>query len=108
MKAIYYQQGSALDFCPEENVQNGSVVDLTTRIGIAVGDIPAGTPGSIHVEGVYRLAKAKGEALAMGAAVCYDKAADAITAAESGNTPAGYAAAPAKAEETSVLVKLLG
>lgn len=120
MKAIYVQQGAALDYTPAEDVKNGEVVSLGTRIGVAAGDIPAGCTGTIHVEGVYTLAKASGAALAMGAAVYYDEAADAITgesSAQSGegdaattvnHVPAGYAAAPAAANGSTVQVKLLG
>jgi predicted RecA/RadA family phage recombinase len=108
MKAIYAQQGAALDYTAAEAVPNGAVVSLGTRIGIAAGDIPAGTSGTVHVEGVYRLAKASGEALTVGAAVYYDTAADAVTATAAGNIPAGYAAAPAGANDVSALVKLLG
>ena len=108
MKAIYVQKGGALDFIPSEDVQNGAVVPLGTRIGIAAGNIPAGSVGTVYVEGVFRLAKAEGEALAMGASVYYDEAADAITATESGNIPAGYAAAPSSAGDAFAHVKLLG
>lgn len=120
MKAIYVQQGAALDFTPTEDVKNGGVVSLGTRIGVAAGDIPAGCTGTVHVEGVYTLAKASGEALAMGDAVYYDAENDAITgkaSAQSGegdaaatatHVPAGYAAAPAAANSAAVLVKLLG
>jgi len=108
MKAIYVQKGEALYFTPEENVANGSVVSLGTRIGIAAGDIPAGGTGTIHVEGVFKLAKAEGEAVTLGAAVYYNKTTDAITAAAEGNTPAGYAVQAAAESDAAVLVKLLG
>lgn len=108
MKAIYVQRGAALDHTPAEDVRNGEVVSLGTRIGVAAGDIPAGGTGTVHVEGVYRLAKASGEALTMGAAVYYDAGADAVTASGEGNVPAGYAAAPAAANDAAVLVKLPG
>lgn len=120
MKAIYVQQGAALDYTPTEDVKNGEVVSLGTRIGVVAGDIPKGGTGTVHVEGVYRLAKASGEALAMGAAVYYDGSADAVTgkaSVQSGegdaavtvsHVPAGYAAAPAAANDGTALVKLLG
>lgn len=120
MKAIYWQRGEALDYSPLEDTANGSVVSLGTRIGVASGSIPAGGVGSVHVAGVFRMAKAKSEAVTMGAALYYDAAADAVTvkaSAESGegdakttvnHVPAGYAAAPAAAEDAFVLVKLLG
>lgn len=108
MKAAYVQQGAALDYKATEAVRNGGVVSLETRIGVAAGDIPAGGTGTVHVEGVFRLDKASGEALSMGAAVYYDAAADAITATAGSNVPAGYAAAPAAANDATVLVKLPG
>ena len=63
MKAIYWQKGEALDYTPAEDVKNGAVVVLGSRIGIAAGDIPAGGTGTVHVEGVYKLTKAKEEAV---------------------------------------------
>lgn len=120
MKAIYVQQGAALDYTAAEDVRNGAAVLLGARIGIATGDIPAGCTGTVHVEGVFSMPKAAGEALAMGAAVYYDAAGDVITgksSSESGEgdakttvslIPAGYAAAPAGANDASALVKLLG
>jgi len=108
MKAVYVQKGEALYYTPADDAANGSVVVLGTRIGVAAGDIPAGAAGTVHVEGVFKLAKAEGEAIALGTAVCYDSAADAITAAAEGNTPAGYAVQAAAENDVSVLVKLLG
>lgn len=107
MKAIYWQKGEALDYTAAEAVANGSVVSLGARIGIAAGDIPAGGTGTVHVEGVFKLAKAASTAIDQGAAVFYDAESDVITATE-GGIPAGYAAAPAAADDPVVLVKLLG
>lgn len=108
MKATYQQKGETLYYTPEENVESGAVVDLGTRIGIAGAAIPSGEAGNVHVVGVFAMTKAEGEAIDLGAAVCYDSAADAITAAADGNTPAGYAVASAAATDSTVLVKLLG
>lgn len=110
MKATYYQRGETLDFFPTENVENGAVVSLGTRIGVAAAPIRAGEQGAVHVAGVFAMAKAKAKAeeIKQGAAVYYDAAAEAITTTADGNTPAGYAAADAATTATSVLVKLLG
>lgn len=108
MKAIYYQRGETLDHFPTENVENGAVVDLGTRIGVAAAPILAGEQGAVHMVGVFAMTKADGEAIDQGTAVYYDSAADAITATEGSNTPAGYAAASAATTDTTVLVKLLG
>ena len=108
MKATYYQRGETLDYTPTEKTEAGQVVDLKTRIGVAAEDIPANQPGHVHVVGVFAMTKADGEAITQGAAVYYDAEADAITATEDSNTPAGYAAASAAATDATVLVKLLG
>ncbi len=122
MKAVYFQRGETLDHIPTENVENGAVVDLGTRIGVAAAPIPAGEQGAVHVVGVFAMTKADGEAITQSTAVYYDAEADAITATaeatvtEEGeekntttvkNTPAGYAAASAAATDATVLVKLL-
>lgn len=107
MNATYWQKGDTLDYTPTAEVKNGQVVSLGTRVGVAGTDIPANQPGHLHVTGVFEMKKAAGE-ITQGAAVYYDASADNITTTDSGNVPAGYAAAPAKNEDTTVLVKLLG
>lgn len=127
MNATYYQRGETLDYTPAENVANGEVVSLGTRVGVAAAPILAGEQGAVHVVGVFFMPKAEGEAIIQGTAVYYDSAADAITATAEvtvakqsdgdeedttptkiENTPAGYAAASAAATDSAVLVKLLG
>lgn len=120
MKATYWQKGEVLDFTPTADVKNGQVVPIGSRVGVAGSDIAANEQGHLHVVGVFEMDKAANEAITMGAAVYYDAADDAITTTASktvakgestetvANTPAGYAAAPAAAAATTVLVKLLG
>lgn len=120
MKATYWQKGETLDYTPEENVEAGTVLSVGGRIGVAAADIAAGQLGHVHMVGVFRMDKAKSEAIGMGAAVYYDEEAGAITAAASRETTegetkktvanplAGYAAASAAAGDTSMLVKLAG
>lgn len=108
MRAIYIQTGAALDYTPTEDVGNGTVVSLGTRIGVVSGNIPANSLGTLHVEGVFALGKAEGESFKMGDAVYYNEGEDAMTATADSNIPAGYAAAPAAENDATVLVKLLG
>lgn len=108
MKATYWQKGEVLDFTPTEDVKNGQVIPIVSRVGIAGSDIAAGEQGHLHVVGVFELDKAAGETIPMGTVVYYDAAADAITATQGSNTPAGYAAADAAQASATVLVKLLG
>ena len=105
MKGIYVQRGECIEYTADTAIAAGEVVDLVTRIGIAAADIAAGAAGGIHVTGVFALPKAA-EEIAVGAAVFLGD--DGITASAEGNTPAGYAAAAATAEDTLVKVKLLG
>lgn len=108
MKATYWQKGEVLDFTPTEDVENGQVIPVGSRVGIAATDIAAGTPGHLYVVGVFEMDKTEGEAITLGTPVYYDATADAITATQGSNTPAGYAAADASEEAAVVLVKLLG
>lgn len=106
MNAKYWQKGEALDFTPTEDVKNGSVVCLESRIGIAASDIKANEQGHVHVVGVFAMDKAEGKAVKMGTALYYDEDADNITTDATGNVPAGYAAADAAESDATVLVNI--
>ena len=105
-KATYWQRGESLDYVNsgETVIEANTIVAIGTRIGVVGTDINPKERGSIHVTGVYEIAKTGGE-IAMGAAVYFDGTG--ITTATSG-TPAGYAAADAGADDAVILVKLLG
>lgn len=110
MSAKYWQRGETIDYTPTGALANGDVVDLATRIGVAGNDIPAGKTGAVHVVGVFEIPKAT-DAVKVGQALYWDKAAKKITTAEgssSANTPAGWAVAAAGSSDATVLVKLLG
>ena len=51
MSAKYWQRGETIDYTPTDDLANGDVVDLATRIGVAGNDIPAGETGAVHVVG---------------------------------------------------------
>ncbi len=120
MKATYWQKGEALDYFPEENVEAGTVLNIGGRIGVAAANIAAGQLGHVHMVGVFRMDKASSEAIGMGTAVYFDEEAGTVTASAFrevtegetkktvSNPLAGYAAASAAAEDTTVLVKLAG
>lgn len=105
-KASFWQRGESLDYKngTDAVIEANTVIDLTTRIGIAGTSINPGEVGSLHVVGVYQLPKTATGEVAMGAAVNFDGTG--ITT-ETG-TPAGYAAAAAEAGDAFILVKLLG
>ena len=120
MKAEYLQRGEALDYtnATENTIPAGAVVTIATRLGVAGCDIPPGKTGSLHVCGVFEIAKSGTAAVAMGTTVYFDGTGltDAADAADNGKTstekveytPAGYAAAPAAAGDDTILVQLNG
>lgn len=109
MKTKYWQRGETIDYANggATTITAGSIVSLTTRVGIAGMDIAAGATGTIHMEGVFELTK-DAAAVALGAAVYYDVSEDCFTATATDNIPAGYAVTAALAGDTVCLVKLLG
>lgn len=108
MKATYWQRGEALDYTNStaETIPGNTVIDIKTRIGVVGNAIEPGQHGALHVEGVFEIAKKSGEEVAFGDLLYFDGTE--ITKTADTNTPAGYAAAPATASATKVLVKLLG
>lgn len=110
MSAKYWQRGETIDYTATDELANGDVVDLATRIGVAGDDIAAGETGTVHVVGVFEIPKATG-AVTVGQALYWDKTNKNITTAagsSQANTPAGWAVAAAQSADATVLVKLLG
>ncbi|MCI8887941.1 MAG: DUF2190 family protein [Hungatella sp.] len=118
-KARYIQRGESLDYTNsgEEKINEGEIIPLITRIGVAGTDIDPGKTGSVHVCGVFEITKTGNTAIPMGTAVFFDGAGitDQEETAGSGesdpaasNIPAGYAAAGAGIDDTAIAVKLLG
>lgn len=106
-KATYWQRGESLDYknTTDAVIEENTIIDLGTRVGITGTYINPGETGSLHVCGVYEMPKTDDTAIALGAAVYFDGTGITVTA---GSTPAGYAAGVAEAADTVVLVKLLG
>jgi len=116
-KASYWQRGETLDFTNDAvgatKIDANSIVELDAMIGVAGTDIAVGETGSLHVSGVFSMPKSSTNAIAQGAKVYWDGSGITEAADDGGNpanpyTPAGYAAAPAAADATTILVKLLG
>lgn len=107
-KATYWQRGESLDYVNSGNatIEANTIIALSGRIGVAGTDIEPGQKGSLHVTGVYEIAKTGTSEIAMGAPVYFDGTG--ITDTASGNTLAGYAAQDAEASATVILVKLQG
>ncbi len=107
-KAAYWQRGESLDYVNDTTavIEANTIIPIEGRIGVAGTSINPGEKGSLHVVGVYEIAKTGTAEIKMGAAVYFDG--NGITDAESGNTPAGYAAQTAAADDEVILVKLMG
>lgn len=78
----YVQRGDILDYTPETDTPAGTPVKIGDIVGITKLDIKAGQLGAIALTGVYEAPKAEGEEIAAGAAVAYDPATGAVSAAQ--------------------------
>lgn len=109
IKLTYKQKGETVDYVNSgsSKIEAGTIVSLTTRIGIAAGDIAAGATGALLVTGVFEGAKDE-NAITLGAVVYYDAESDALTATASGNVPAGWAVKAAGASDTAVQILVAG
>lgn len=108
-KAVFWHKGESLDYknSTSAEIKANDIISLTTRIGVAGTDIPAGKVGSVITEGVFKLPKTGTAAINIGALVYFDVEDGGIDADKT-NVPAGYAAESAAAADTTILVKLLG
>lgn len=107
-KATYWQRGESLDYTNDGTsvIEANTIIAVGSRIGVAGTSINPKETGSLHVTGVYEIAKTGSAEIAQGTAVYFDGTG--ITATAGSNTPAGYAAATSGADDTVVLVKLQG
>lgn len=107
MKAIFVQDGAAIDYTPAADVAAGDVVVIGTLCAVAKLDIPANTLGAVAVTGVYDIAKGTTEAITAGAALYWDATNKVATATATSNTALGVAIAAAEtaAETVRVLLK---
>ena len=108
-KAAFWQRGETLDYINTGTavIEANTVITFGGRIGIAGTDILPGETGSLHVTGVFEMPKTAEGAVGMGTDVYFDG--DGITDTKGdGTVLAGYAAQPAAAADTVLLVKLAG
>lgn len=113
MARTFLQAGKLLPFTNNtgSDISSGDVVVMGDMVGVAMVDIPAGSKGTVSVEGVHRLKKAAGSAWAQGDKLSWDDGAKAFTnnlgVAASGDVQnCAVAAAPAAAPATEGEVKL--
>lgn len=110
--ADYVQPGMAINYTNsgEDAIKAGDVVVLTSRIGVAACDIPAGALGAVSVAGVYEMPAETTAAFTVGQALYWDGTNHCLTAT-AGSAPAnplaGWATEP-KATASSVARVRLG
>lgn len=116
-KAAYWQRGESLDYVNNTTsiIEANTIIPIEGRIGVAGTSINPGEKGSLHVVGIYEIAKTSTSEIKMGAAVYFDGT-GITNASDNGKTggekvvytPAGYAAQKVAADDTVILVKLMG
>jgi predicted RecA/RadA family phage recombinase len=109
----YLNPGRAIDCDAPANVDAGGVVVIGALVGVATAAADNGDPVTVQTEGVFELAKASAEVIAIGD-TCYVAATNGPvhTNADSdsnsgGVTKIGYAVAAAGAGATKVRVRLV-
>lgn len=107
MAQNYIQCGDVMDY------QNGGTalavgvgVKVGLRIGVTLVAIAANATGAVALEGVFKVAKATGQAWTQGALVYWDDTNKNFTTTASGNTLAGFIWEPAASGDTVGYVKL--
>jgi predicted RecA/RadA family phage recombinase len=77
MALNYHQEGDVLDYTNTTGaaIASGDPVAIGNIIGIALVDIAISAVGSVALEGVWKVAKATGNAWVQGAKVIWDKSA---------------------------------
>ena len=106
--AVFIQDGHTIDYTPSADCAAGDVVVQGDLVGIARTPIPAGTPGSLAVAGVFDLSKASATEFTAGAKVYWDATNKLAVTTDGGgaNKLVGKAVRAAGAGATTVRVRL--
>ena len=104
-KATYIQKGNNIDYLATTDIGYMDVVPLTSRIGVALEDIPSGIVGSVTLTGVYEMPAAAPLAIAVGDLVYYNVTNGNITKTTT-DVPAGIAVESKTSSGTTVRVKI--
>jgi len=109
MGAIFVQDDEMVDYTPGADTAAGAVVVQNDLVGVALKPIPANTLGSLAVEGIFDFPKATtpGSAIASGASVYWNVAAQQATTTSAGNKLLGKTTRAAADADATVRVRLL-
>ena len=107
-QATFVQDGASLDYTPGADVAAGDVVVQGDLVGVAKLDIKTGRLGALAVGGVFDFAKATGgaTAIAMGAIVYWNDAANQATTTSAGNKLLGKVVRAAADADATVRVRM--
>lgn len=97
MAKNYTQTGDSLAYTNGGGaaISSGSAFVMGARVAVALADIAVGESGTVAARGVFTLPKLGTDVVAQGALLYWDATNKRLTTTASGNTLAGYAAAPA-------------
>lgn len=98
--------GLTIDHTPAAQRLAGAMTLIGTRVGVAVADVAASTPGVFAIEGVYTITKLTSDVVAQGALLYWDNTNLRLTTTSAGNTLAGFAFAAASGTDTTVQIKI--
>jgi|SRR5579884_1454284 predicted RecA/RadA family phage recombinase len=107
-QAVFVHEGCSIDYTPAADVAAGDVVVQGDLVGVAKAPIKANQLGALAVEGVFDFAKATGAgtAVAVGAVVYWNDAANQATTAAAGNKLLGKSVRAAGDNDATVRAKL--
>ena len=105
----FVQEGSAIDYTPNADVDAGAVVVQNDLVGVTKRRIPANTLGALHVAGVFDFPKATGASTAITAgANCYWNAAgQQATTTATGNKLIGKCIRAAADADATVRIRMM-
>jgi predicted RecA/RadA family phage recombinase len=107
-QAVFVHEGCSIDYMPAADVAAGDVVVQGDLVGVAKLDIKSNKLGALAVEGVFDFAKATGvgTAIAAGAIVYWNDAANVATATAAGNKQIGKVVKAAADADATVRVRM--
>ena len=105
---MFVHKGNVIDYQNQgdQSITYNTIVNLTTRIGIAGEIIEPGAFGSVSVVGVYELPAINTAAFAIGDALYWDPTVLKLTNVSAENIPAGWATEPKLLAGTTARVKI--
>ena len=108
MSAVFIQDGDSIDYTPDVDVPARAVIVQGELVGVAKRPIPANTPGSLAVTGIFDFSKAttSGNQIGLGANVYWDATTKGATANATNNKLIGKALKAVASADPTVRVRM--